>query len=81
MTSQENVNAVIRGELAAQRLNQTDLALYLGFESRRSIVARLAGDCEWKVSELEKTAEFLHLDNVSRLFALAEEREKRVRQQ
>ncbi|OFQ96879.1 hypothetical protein [Alloscardovia sp. HMSC034E08] len=78
MTSREDINAVIRGELAAQRLSQTDLASYLGFENRRSVVARLAGECDWKVSELEKTAEFLHLVNVSQLFALAAEREKRA---
>ncbi|EGT4751838.1 hypothetical protein DD097_16325 [Clostridioides difficile] len=78
MTSQENINSAIRGELAAQHLTQTELALYLGFENRRSVVARLSGKCEWKVSELEKTAEFLHLVNVSQLFALAGERAARV---
>ncbi|WP_143272247.1 hypothetical protein [Alloscardovia macacae] len=78
MTNSNVINETIRGELAAQSKDQAALAIALGFTDRRQVSYRLSGERHWKLEELLKTAEFLGFTHVSQLFALAEEREKRI---
>lgn len=78
LTSQEKINALLRGELAAQNKTQAALAEACGLNDRQQIVNRLAGKIEWKTSEFFAAVEFLGFADVADFFALAEEREKRI---
>lgn len=54
----ETVAAEIRAEMARQRKTQSDVAECLDFD-RASLSLRLSGKRDFKLSELERIAEFL----------------------